>query len=124
MDTNDGDDIQTKKILFVTNAESGQANSILAMAAEAAVRPHVEVHVASFPVVKRRVERLGPRLNFHPLDGKTMAETLLPKGFTPDVYPHPPTTKSFEPYRRNLPLALATWDGECACFHSLAAGDI
>jgi len=123
MDTRDGDaDIQTKKILFMTNAESGQANTILAMAAEAAARPHVEVHVASFPILKQRVERLSPQLNFHPLDGKSIGEVLVPKGLTEERLPHPPTTKSSKPYRRDFPLILAVWDGECEFPLSSAAG--
>jgi len=123
MDTNDGDaDIQTKKILFVTNSESGQANTILAMAAEAAARPHVQVHVASFPVLKQRVEGLSPQLNFHPLDGKAMNETVGAEGFM--FLRHPPTTKSFKPYHRNFPLILAGWDGECTFFLSSAVGDV
>jgi len=125
MDTNDGDaDIPTKKILFVTNSESGQANIILAMAAEAAARPGVQVHVASFLVLKQRVEGFSPQLNFHPLDGKTMSETLVAKGLLPDVSPHPPTTKSFKPYRQDIPLILAGWDGECTFFLFSAVGDI
>ena len=66
--------IQTRKILFVTNSEIGQANTILAMALEATTRPHLEAHLASFPVLKRRVESLNPEINFHPLDGKAMVE--------------------------------------------------
>ena len=58
MDTTNGDaTIRARKIPFVTNSESGQANTIMAMALEATTRPHVEVHIASFPVLKRRVER-------------------------------------------------------------------
>jgi len=114
MGTKNGDtNTQTKKILFLTNAESGQANTILAMAAEAAARPHVEVHVASFPILKQRVERLNSQLNFHPLDGKSLGEVLVAKGLTEELLPHPPTTKCFKPYRRDFPLILAVWDGEC-----------
>jgi len=124
MDTNDDNaDIQTKKILFVTNSESGQANIILAMAVEAAARPHVQVHVASFPVLKQRVEGFSPQLNFHPLDGKAMAEARVARGLSAGADPHPPTTKSFEPYR-DLPPMLAGWDGECTFFLSSAVGDV
>ena len=126
MDTSNSDaSIQTKKILFLMNAESGQANIILAMAAEAAARPHVQVHVASFPVLKQRVERLSPQLNFHPLDGTHMTELLEAQGISVETLPHPPTTKSYEPYRRHLVHGLAgPWDGKCAFFLSSAVGDI
>ena len=115
--TNDDASIQTRKILFVTNSESGQANTILAMALEATTRPHVEVHVASFLALKRRVERLSPNINFHLLDTKGMLETLAARGLIEEIYAHPPTTKSYKPYGRAMWLILTAWDGECtSCF--------
>jgi hypothetical protein len=78
MDAQNGDPrIRTRKILFLPNAESGQANTILALALEALTRPHVQVHVASFPILKRRVERPGPIPNFHTLDGVNMFRVLV-----------------------------------------------
>ena len=111
--TNDNGTNQARKILFVTNSESGQANTILAMALEATTRPHIEVHVASFPVLKRRVERLSPKINFHPLDGKEMIEMLLAQRVSEETLPHPPTTKSYEPYQK-MEFFLTGWDVECA----------
>ena len=96
--TNSDTIIQTRKILFVTNSESGQANTILATTLEATKRPHLEAHVASFPVLERRIERLSPKINFHPLDGKEMVEVMATQGFPEETLPHPPTTKSYEPY--------------------------
>jgi len=122
MDTQNGDpDAHTRKILFVTNAESGQANTILAMALEALTRPHVEVHIASFPILKQRVERLSQKLNFHALDGKDLLEALTstPQGLLEDNLSHPPTRKSFAPYGRSLGLIMSGWDGECT-FRSLS----
>lgn len=114
MDTiNHDGTIQTRKILFVTNSESGQANTILAMAIEATTRLHVQVHVASFPTLMRRVERLSPKINFHPLDGKEMSELMAAQGISGETIPHPPTTKSFKPYGW-MALVMAAWDGECA----------
>jgi UDP:flavonoid glycosyltransferase YjiC (YdhE family) len=105
---------QTKKVLFVTNSESGQANTVLAMALEATKRPHVQVHIASFPVLERRVERLSPNIHFHPLDGKPMLEMMAEQGVSEETLPHPPTTKSHEPYGRSLAVVLTGWDVECA----------
>lgn len=117
MATNNGHaNIQTKKILFVTNSESGQANTILALALEASARPHVEVHIASFPFLKRRVESLSPKLNFHPLDGKDMTAMYRSHGFSEEDTPHLPTTKSFAAYGRIMALSMAGWDGKCALF--------
>ena len=115
MDAQNGDPCtHTRKILFLTNAESGQANTILALALEALTRPHVQVHAASFPTLKRRVERLSPVLNFHVLDGVDMLESRMVQGFTEDRTPHPPTRKSFAPYGWPLPLLVTGWDGKCA----------
>ena len=115
MDTQ-GDDphTHTRKILFLTNAESGQANSILALALEALTRPHVQVHVASFPILKRRVERLDPKLSFHTLDGVNMFQVLAALGFSEDNASHPPTRKNFAPYAWPLPQLVTGWDGKCA----------
>jgi hypothetical protein len=107
-------DIRTRKILFVTNSESGQANTILAMAHEAATRPHVDVHIASFPVLERRVKKLSPKLNVHPLDGEDMLEVLRAQGVLERDLPHPPTTKSFAAYGRNLVTVMVCWEGKCA----------
>ena len=115
MDTTNGDaTIRAKKILFVTNSESGQANTIMAMAAEATTRPHVEAHIASFPALKRRVERLSSKINFHQLDGKDMIEMMAAQGVPWESFPHPPTAKGCEPYDRTTGVILTVWDGECA----------
>ena len=115
MATNNGHaTVLTKKILFVTNAESGQANTILALALEASARPNVEVHIASFPVLERRVDRLSPKLNFHPLDGKDMIEMYMSQGLSERDAPHLPTTKSFAGYGKVMAIAMTGWEGECA----------
>ena len=122
MDTQNVDpDARTRKILFVTNAESGQVNTILATALEALTRPQVEVHVASFPILKQRIEGLSQKLKFHALDGKDMLEALtsMPQGLLDDNLSHPPTRKDFAPYCRSLGLMLSGWDGECT-FRSLS----
>ena len=118
MDTTNGDaTTRAKKILFVTNSESGQANTILAMALEATTRPHVEVHIASFQALKRRVEKLSPKIHFHQLNGKDMLEMMAERGLSEETLPHPPTTKSYAPYGQSMGIVLTGWDGECAfCF--------
>ena len=103
----------TKKLLFLTSPESGQSNTILATALEALTRPHVEVHVASFPSLRRRVERLDPRLNFHALDGKPAAEIASARGFSVVDAIHPPLRKRLVIDGRCFWLGYAPWDGEC-----------
>ena len=115
MGTDDGHtDVPARKILFVTNPESGQANTILAMAHEASTRSHVEVHIASFPILERRVKRLNPALNFHPLDGMDMVQVLRAQGLSERELPHPPPTKIFAAYRRIVWSMMTVWDGKCA----------
>ena len=112
MDTEEGQtDTQTKNVLlFLTNAESGQSNTILALALEASTRQQAEVHVASFPILQRRVEKLSSKIKFHPLDGKGTFEIFEARGISERDLSHPPVTKSFVAYDR---LQLV-WDGECA----------
>jgi hypothetical protein len=122
MDANSGNtEVRPKKILFITNAESGQANTILALALEASTRPRIEVHIASFPVLKSRIERVSSKFHFHPLDGKHMLEALAAQGLTERDLPHPPTSKSLAGYD-NLGLAIVGWDGECAFRSSFVYG--
>lgn len=77
-----------KSILFVTNAEYGQANVILAAAYEVLSRNEYSVHVASFASLGRRVDefnqiipKLSPArdsddgIHFHPLPAKSMADS-------------------------------------------------
>ena len=102
----------------MTNAESGQANTILVMALEASTRPHVEVHIASFPVLEQRVQRLSPNLQFHPLDGMDFVEMLAGHGFFERDLPHRPRTGVFSAYPTFTGLILAGWDGECTSVFS------
>lgn len=102
---------QTRKFLFLTNAESGQANPALAMAHEASTRPGAEVHIASFPVLAQRVAGLSPGLTFHPLDGKDLIGGLKMQGFSERDLPHLPTAKDFAPYGKNMTSIMAGWSG-------------
>lgn len=109
------------KVLFVTNSESGQANSILALALELLTRPSVEVHVGSFPPLKARVEKLDSKLNFHILDGLTVMESIATKGAGMDTAMHPPGYKCPEVYRSAFVAVLTFWEdsGSDRFTHSL-----
>ena len=102
----------TKKILFVTNAESGQANTILAMALEASTRPQLEAHIASFPILERRVTRLSPNVVFHPLDGVDLKEAITAQGMVGGTVPHRPRSGAFKAYGRNMAFFLTGWEGD------------
>lgn len=114
--------VRAKKILFLTNAESGQANTILATAHEASTRPNVEVHIASFPILERRVQKLSSKLNFHPLDGKDLVEVLRVQGYLESNLPHPPTTRDYTAYSEYLAAIIAGWDGECGSYSRFGYG--
>ena len=114
----------TKKLLFLTNSESGQSNIVLATALEALTRPHVEVHVGSFPVLKRRVEKLDPRLNFHALDGKPADEIARGRGFSVGDAVHPPLRKCLLVDERIFWIGYAAWDGESEFPFPPGVGDV
>ncbi|KAF9645619.1 UDP-Glycosyltransferase/glycogen phosphorylase [Thelephora ganbajun] len=101
-----------RKVLFFTHAESGQANTILALALELLTRPHVQVHIASFPSLSRRVHGLNQAIKFHSLDGSDMLHALPAQGLTEESVKHPPVTKSWRLYDHLLVPALTVWDGE------------
>jgi len=52
-------------ILFITNSESGQANTILTLAAELLSRLDNEVHVASFAALEKHVAALRGCISGH-----------------------------------------------------------
>lgn len=101
-----------RRVLFFTHAESGQANTILALALELETRPHVQVHVASFPSLSRRVHGFNKAINFHPVDGTDMVQTLPSWGLTEESMKHPPVSKSWDFYDRLLVPALVVWGGQ------------
>jgi hypothetical protein len=77
-----------KTVLFMTVAEAGQSNSILALALELLTHPNVDVHVASFPVLRKRAEELsssarvverkhpGSTFTFQEIDGMAIKRPL------------------------------------------------
>jgi hypothetical protein len=94
-------------ILFITNSESGQANTILALVAELLSRPDIEVHVASFSTLEKRVAVLrenslsrpsSSSLAFHTIHGVDMNTALRQRGIRDEDLVHFPTTKSYKAY--------------------------
>lgn len=71
------------RCLFLTASEYGQANVILAMASELVARDNVDVHIASFTPLQKRVEALQANvsktslLTFHVIDGLSFVSCLL-----------------------------------------------
>ena len=85
-----------KTILFLANSEHGQTNIILALTHELILHPDIDIHIASFPALERRVHKLlhdnAPRYNahnvasvssrvhFHPIRGPSNTEVFLRTG--------------------------------------------
>ncbi|KAJ7600414.1 hypothetical protein C8J56DRAFT_1156806 [Mycena floridula] len=89
------------KVLLLTLSELGQANSILAILSELLTRDGLEVHIASFAVLEKHVNKVVSQssnamstVKFHPLSGLSYAESLLKKtGVSFGEYMvHPPTS--------------------------------
>lgn len=85
-----------KTILFLANSEHGQTNIILALTHELILHPDIDIHIASFPALERRVNKLlhdnAPRYNahnvasvssrvhFHPIRGPSNTDVFLRTG--------------------------------------------
>ena len=80
--------VERKNILLLTNCEYGQANVMLAVVYELLLQGEFDIHVASFPILERRVNDLHSTLNskaisnltFHALPGPTMMEAFTSRG--------------------------------------------
>lgn len=112
-------------ILFITNSESGQANTILALVAELLSRPDTEVHVASFAALEKRGAALrdnissrpsSSSLSFHTIHGVDMNTAVRQRGIRDEDLIHSPTTKSCKAY--DIASAIVTaWSCEGAGHH-------
>ncbi|KAJ7585021.1 hypothetical protein C8J56DRAFT_140957 [Mycena floridula] len=74
------------RILLLTLSDLGQANSILAIMSELLTRDGFEVHIASFPMLEKHVNKVVSQsrnpistVKFHPLSGLDFAQSLLKK---------------------------------------------
>ncbi|PWY89142.1 diacylglycerol o-acyltransferase [Aspergillus heteromorphus CBS 117.55] len=80
------------RVLFLANSEHGQTNLILALAHELLVRGDIDVHIASFPSLLPRLEKVlqdnisryhpayRSRIHFHPIAGPSNTEAFLRTG--------------------------------------------
>ncbi|KAF7176537.1 hypothetical protein CNMCM7691_002855 [Aspergillus felis] len=80
------------RVLFLANSEHGQTNIILAITHELLVRGDVDVHIASFPALERRVNKLlndnapsyndsfRSRIHFHPIRGPSNTDVFIRTG--------------------------------------------
>ncbi|KAH2839825.1 hypothetical protein ACP6JD_005507 [Aspergillus fumigatus] len=80
------------RVLFLANSEHGQTNIILAITHELLVRGDVDVHIASFPALERRVNKLlndnapsyddsfRSHIHFHPIRGPSNTDVFIRTG--------------------------------------------
>lgn len=109
-----------QKILLFTCSEYGQANVVLAVAYELALRRNVEVHIASFaplekriPVLQESIKSAGSTsiLHFHLLRGNSTEEAVREK-LGPDtakLLQHPPGVRGALLSYRHLAVAMVPW---------------
>ncbi|KAI9932647.1 hypothetical protein MW887_008896 [Aspergillus wentii] len=83
---------KTPRVLFLANSEHGQTNIILALIHELLVRGDIDVHLGSFPVLERRLEKLlkdnahaydasfRSRIHFHPVRGPSNTDVFIRTG--------------------------------------------
>lgn len=122
--------LERKPVLFITLPETGQSNSIFALALELVTHPNVDVHVASFPVLRKRAEELSSSagivekthpnssFTFHDLDGMDFEEAIELKGLSAASFPHPPLARSHGEGIGKLMIMLTCWNGRGTTPHS------
>ncbi|KAL3470325.1 hypothetical protein BJX99DRAFT_264317 [Aspergillus californicus] len=79
-------------VFFLANSEHGQTNIVLAIIHELLVRGGIDVHLGSFPVLEKRLEKLlhdnersydakyRERIHFHPVRGPSNTEIFIRTG--------------------------------------------
>ncbi|KAL4973649.1 hypothetical protein BDW66DRAFT_161896 [Aspergillus desertorum] len=79
-------------VLFLANSEHGQTNIVLAIIHELLVRGGIDIHLASFPVLEKRLNKLlhdneaaydanyNSRIHFHPVRGPSNTEIFIRTG--------------------------------------------
>lgn len=106
----------SRRILLTTNCEYGQANVVLALAYELAIRPGVKVAIASFAALEKRVTQLQMQLRDAGYDSSDISFSLLPGrghieavGMTRLDTPHGPGVKQALHSFRYAPSMLLPW---------------
>jgi hypothetical protein len=113
-----------KTVLFMTISSAGHSNSILALSLELLTYPNIDVHVASFPPLRKRAQGLSssvkvlgekhPSSNFmfHEIGGMNEIEAIESKGLRVASFPHPPLARSHDEGIYKLLILLSPWNGK------------
>ena len=106
---------QIMKVLFLTLSEYGQANSILALAAELGRRSNLDVHVGSFSPLEKRVDSIRSRsrspVTFHTIHGSSYTDASSKARLGWLALLHPPSNKSNKPLHM-FSTTLVPWTDE------------
>jgi hypothetical protein len=113
-----------KTVLFITIAEAGQSNTIFALALELLTHPNVDVHVASFPVLRKRAEKLstsacaverkhpGSTFAFQEISGMALREAAELGGVSEATWSHPPLARTRDEGLNKLNTIVIGWNGK------------
>ena len=112
-----------KTVLFITTADAGQSNSILALALQLLTHPNIDVHVASFPVLRKRAEELlgyesvvktkhpDSSFTFQEIDGLSVNEAGQSRGLDITTFPHPPLARARDDGLNKMMAMISSWNG-------------
>ncbi|KAH6954423.1 hypothetical protein DER45DRAFT_312053 [Fusarium avenaceum] len=111
---------RNKTVLFITNSEHGLSNVHLATASALLENyPDVEVHFASFPSVKQKLDKIssfarrqfpGARdIIFHGLTGSTFAQAIVKEGRS---FISPPGWRGIASLAEHIQLWISPWTFE------------
>ena len=118
-----------KTVLFMTFVEAGQSNSIFALALELLTHQNVDMHVASFPVLRKRAEELSSSarvverkhpsstFTFQEIGGMSPREAAESKGLGEATLPHPPLARTHDKGLNTLITLVTGWSGKGTTRH-------
>lgn len=118
---NDSRDATNNTVLFLTNAERGQANVFLA-ASQSLLKnyPSAEIHFATFPPLAGAVEAISERahrpsgpgsITFHSLKGPTYLKKLADQGYQVQDLAHRPGLLGASARLGIIPSLFIPWTG-------------
>lgn len=118
---NDSRDATNNRVLFLTNAERGQANVFLATSQSLLKNyPSAEIHFATFPPLADAVAALSEdvsdtsspgSITFHPLKGPTYLKKLADQGYRVQDLAHPPGLLGASARLSIIPSLFIPWTG-------------
>ncbi|KAH6685851.1 hypothetical protein F5X68DRAFT_209414 [Plectosphaerella plurivora] len=114
---------RNKTVLFLTNAEHGLNNVLVATASSLMEHhPDVEVHFASFPALQSTIERISSAMRrktpasrdilFHPLSGVALSQATAQIGMTARTMTHPPAAAGIAKFADIAQGMICPWTAD------------